>query len=53
MEQEYTLYKGFLMHTEHDDVSNDEFSSNPWNGNAVDDASNASTVPVTHSKSKC
>ena len=46
MEQEDTLHKGTSTHTEHD-VSDDEASSTPWNGNAADDTSNAPTGPAT------
>ena len=52
MEQEKTLHKGSLTLTKHDSVSDDELSSNTWDGNAADDMSNAPTGPVTHSKSK-
>ena len=52
MEEEGTLCKGSLIHTAHDDVSTDEVSSDPWDGNAADDLSNAPTGPVAHNKSK-
>ena len=47
MGQEDTLHKGTLTHTKHDDVSDDEVSSTPWDVNAADDMSNALTCPVT------
>ena len=43
MEQEGTLYKGLSTNTKHDDVSNCEVSSTPWDGNDADDTSNAAT----------
>ena len=52
MKQKDTLQKGSSVHTEHDDVSYDDVSSTPWDGNAEDDISNAPTGPVTHSESK-
>ena len=41
-----------MTHTEHDDVSDDKVSSTPCEENAADDMSNASSGPVTHSKSR-
>ena len=52
MEEEDTLHKGTSTHTEHDNVSDDEVGGTPWDGNAADYMSNASTCPVTCSKSK-
>ena len=52
MEQEDTLLKGSITHAKHDDVSDDEFISTPWDGNASDDMCNAPTGPVTHRRSK-
>ena len=49
MEQEDTLCKGSLTHAEHDDVSDDEVSSTPWDGHAADNINNAATGAVTHS----
>ena len=51
MEQEDTLYKVSLAHTEHDVISDDEVSSTPWDGNAVDGISNVPIGSVTYSKS--
>ena len=52
MEQEDTLHKGSSTHNEHYDVSDDEVSNTPWDGNAADYMSNVSTGPVTCSMSK-
>ena len=52
MEQDDTLCKGTLTHTEHDNVSNDEVNSTQLDGNAADDMSSVPTGPVIHSKSK-
>ena len=52
MEHDNTMQRIF-MHTENDDISDDEFSSLPWDGNAAGDVSNAPTGPFTHSKHIC
>ena len=52
MEEEDTLYKGSLTHIEDADVSDNNVSSTPWDGNDADTVSNASTGPITCSKSK-
>ena len=43
------MYKESLIYTEHEDVSDNEVSSTPWDGNAIDDAP---TGPAAHSKIK-
>ena len=52
MEKEDTLCKRTLTLSKHDDVSDDELSSTPLDGNAADNMSNAPAGSVTCSNSK-